>query len=308
MPREGWVPLAVALLVACVGEASEPAMSWTNVYPTALFSCPSSSVVIGGELWAIGDGTSKARVWSTVDGKNWRILAESVPCVSHGAPLVHDNKVWLVGKDEVWCTTNGVDWSKKLSPVPFGYRVNCGLFPSTGTSGWSAGPYSDRRNHHSRVRYLALPDGEIWEKVSDSAPWPQRATVRMVVYDNRMWMVGGYLFNDVWFSSDGINWTQATSSAPWAPRYNPYLFVHDNRLWLLRGYDGDYEDTTDVWYTTDGATWTYAGKANPDGAYIYGAQEFKGQFYLFASGHFYRSTNGTDWTNIYPPHAIVRAA
>ena len=82
-------------------------------------------------------------------------------------------------------------------------------------------------------------DGSNWEQVTASADWVSRLNHTSLVYDNRMWVLGGstgfrYL-NDVWYSRDGSNWEQATASADWPIRQLHASLVYDNKMWVLSG-------------------------------------------------------------------------
>jgi len=96
-----------------------------------------------------------------------------------------------------------------------------------------------------------------------AANWGARDHFDGLVYDDRMWIMGGrvVLKNDVWYSTDGVNWTQATAAADWSPRYNPSCVVYDNKMWVMGGWDGACKN--DVWYSTDGVDWTQATAAAP---------------------------------------------
>ena len=64
-----------------------------------------------------------------------------------------------------------------------------------------------------------------WTLAANPAPWTGRGSNGIVVYDNKLWVLGGTVFseplyqftecNDVWSSSDGINWTNVLPHAPW---------------------------------------------------------------------------------------------
>ena len=80
-------------------------------------------------------------------------------------------------------------------------------------------------------------------QITDSAPWPKRCAQSSVVYDNKMWLIGGvnrtdkkfvYL-NDVWYSKDGKEWIQATDDASWSKRYAPQVIVYHDKMWLMGG-------------------------------------------------------------------------
>jgi outer membrane protein assembly factor BamB len=101
-----------------------------------------------------------------------------------------------------------------------------------------------------------------WTIATDSAQWHARGYHTSVVFDNKMWVIGGFNStrrNDVWYSEDGINWTEATASAPWAGRMGHTSVVFDNKIWVIGGYSGSLRN--DVWYSEDGVNWTQATAA-----------------------------------------------
>jgi hypothetical protein len=47
-------------------------------------------------------------------------------------------------------------------------------------------------------------DGAHWEKATSNAEWPGRSEHASVVFDNKIWVLGGlgyYPCNDVWYSA-----------------------------------------------------------------------------------------------------------
>jgi hypothetical protein len=111
------------------------------------------------------------------------------------------------------------------------------------TSSWSSG-------------YQILIE-KPWHCATTSAGWSERSGHTSVVFDNKMWVLGGTngsnSKNDVWFSTDGVNWTRATVYAGWSERYGHTSVVFDNKMWVI---GGSYRN--DVWYSTDGVNWTCA--------------------------------------------------
>ena len=87
-----------------------------------------------------------------------------------------------------------------------------------------------------------------WTQATASAPWAGRGSHTTAVFNNKLWVIGGYSYgykNDVWSSSDGVNWNQATGSAPWSGRYGHTTAVFNNKLWVIGGYDRNQKD--DAW-------------------------------------------------------------
>ena len=103
-------------------------------------------------------------------------------------------------------------------------------------------------------------DGSAWQLATDSAGWSARSSHTSVVFDNKLWVIGGYdgssKLNDVWYSTDGLSWAQAAARAGWSGRTVHTSVVFDDKLWVIGGYDGSHKN--DVWYSADGVNWTQA--------------------------------------------------
>jgi hypothetical protein len=103
-------------------------------------------------------------------------------------------------------------------------------------------------------------DGVDWKLATRDAGWTPRRGHTTLVYDNRLWVLGGAAssgrpdklpernLNEVWYSTDGIKWTRATASAPWSGNYNSLVFR--DKMWVI-GEGG-------VWHSGDGRNWLRA--------------------------------------------------
>ena len=111
------------------------------------------------------------------------------------------------------------------------------------------------------IKFSANSAGDQWFEATDSAGWTARSSHTSVVFDNKMWVIGGYdgtnRLKDVWYSSDGTSWTRATSSAGWTARYGHTSVVFDNKMWVIGGNDSSGR-RRDVWYSSNGTSWTQA--------------------------------------------------
>ena len=111
-------------------------------------------------------------------------------------------------------------------------------------------------------------DGITWTQAASSAAFLKRIDATSVVFDNKMWLIGGMgnvlcgigptaELNDVWYSSDGIAWTMATAAAAFSPRQNHSSLVFNNRIWIIGGDKSCNECVmtipsdmlNDVWYS-----------------------------------------------------------
>lgn len=96
----------------------------------------------------------------------------------------------------------------------------------------------------------------LFSPVTQAAEFPGRYLHSSVVYDDKIWVIGGLDSNarsDVWYSSDAVHWIQATPNAAFGPRYGHASVVFNNKMWVI---GGSSLQSQDVWWSTDGATWT----------------------------------------------------
>ena len=107
-----------------------------------------------------------------------------------------------------------------------------------------------------------MPD---WVRVTEHAEWAPRDSCGEVVYQGRMWLLGGWFDSnsigprDVWSSADGLHWTEATPEAGWQHGDLPTTLVFRDRMWFMGGwYAGRLPEASasnQVWSSTDGAHW-----------------------------------------------------
>ncbi len=117
------------------------------------------------------------------------------------------------------------------------------------------------------------PDNLTWEEAVSSAPWEERDSHTVVVYNNKIWLMGGLNANghmaslgdvdynsatypgDVWSSDDGASWQLVANSVPWGKRRSVGLVNFKGKIWMMGGYSPDYGYRNDVWSTADGINW-----------------------------------------------------
>lgn len=126
-------------------------------------------------------------------------------------------------------------------------------------------------------------DGVTWNTALDNNPnnhlngvgnrmWTSRYSQASVVFNNKMWILGGAgtadgagRGNDVWWSEDGVNWNEATAHAAWSSRYTHSAISFNNKIWVMGGLtatssaidrNGILQQVHQgVWSSTDGANW-----------------------------------------------------
>lgn len=230
-------------------------------------------LILGG--WVDPKKPNLLDVWKSSDGKNWIRVLDRAPWVQSDLPvsLVFKNRMWIMGgrklpgtecSNKVWSSTDGASWklvtpnagwSPRLAPGFGVFRNRMWVF------GGTADFYKDTLNND----VWSSGNGKRWRLETADAEWPKRAYSQSVVFNNKIWIIGGGQhvrgsktgpFNDVWCSDDGINWTQVTGAAPWKPRIWFSSVVYRDRIWVIGGWSRENGNFGDVWYSKDGLNWT----------------------------------------------------
>jgi hypothetical protein len=107
--------------------------------------------------------------------------------------------------------------------------------------------------------------GPDWVPVTDRAAWQPRDSQGEVVFNDRLWIFGGW-FNsyeapprDVWSSPDGKHWSLVQKDAPWKHSDLSMSVVFRDKMWFMGGwYNGrlpGHSASNEVWSSTDGEQW-----------------------------------------------------
>jgi hypothetical protein len=166
------------------------------------------------------------------------------------------NKVWSSDDGVKWnLVTDNAGWSPRLSPgfVVFKNR----MWVMGGTSSFYQNNDTTLMND-----VWSSSDGKNWKLELVNAPWSKRAHGQAVVFNNKIWIIGGgqrnpksIEKNDVWCSEDGLNWKEVTHNAQWKPRLWFSSIVYRDRIWVLGGWSHENGNFGDVWYSKDGHNW-----------------------------------------------------
>jgi len=232
--------------------------------------------------------------------------------------IAFNNELWVIAGqgngllNDVWYSSNGANWNEATGNAAFSPRdgqtslVYNNLMWVIGGQG--TGGNSDDFND---VWYSS--NGADWTEATGNAAFSPRWLLSSVVYDNKMWVIGGASpsssLNDVWSSSDGINWTYATLNAGFSPRAYQTAVVYNNYMWVIGS-----SSLNDVWRSSDGINWTETSNGAFPISNSYIAYAWAGEMYLFAEGtsQLYSSIDGVTW-NLVPitgtviPSRIVAA-
>jgi hypothetical protein len=263
-------------------QAETGTLDWIQETPRADWSARDSAgeFVYQDHLWLLGGWhdpklPNPRDVWKSPGGKVWtRVVAEAPWAYSDlSVVLVHRDRMWLMGgrklpgkenSNEVWSSADGAGWTLE-GRAGWSPRVSA-AFAVFRDRMWVLGGTKDFYDH-SADKVLndvwSSADGREWRQETPDAGWTKRAHAQALVFDNKLWFLGGGLWdpqnearNDVWCSEDGVRWTRVTESAPWKPRLWFSAVVYRGRMWVLGGWSKENGNFADVWYSKDGRNWT----------------------------------------------------
>ncbi len=227
------------------------------------------TVVFKNRMWvlggAIGNNNQLSDVWYSSNGTNWTRATASAGWgarASHRA-LVFKNRMWVLGgfegnnaRSDVWSSTNGVDWHRVTSNEAWhSFAGNSVVYNN---KMWVI----DNDNFNGKLRIWNSTNGADWHQVTSNTNFSDRLGRSAVVFDGKMWVLGGKdqgiidHQNDVWNSTNGADWRLVTSNAAWSKRQNHTTLVFDGKMWVLGGEDIDKNQQNDVYYSSNGADWS----------------------------------------------------
>ncbi|MEM6344131.1 MAG: hypothetical protein AAF927_09635 [Bacteroidota bacterium] len=251
-----------------------------NLQSTAPWSARAGHTVLNfnGKMWVIGgDSGNGGRfndVWSTSDGVNWTEEVNSAPWEARTvhSSVVFDNKMWVYGGNksysqgqelgDLWYSSDGVNWTEAMinSSDPFPARYGHEMIVYDDKM-WIFGG-RDVNINFSRRQVWNSADGFTWNLVSDDNGVNFSSNGEILVFDNKMWMVGRGFSDDTRYSTDGVNWTMVNPMVPFGDRKQHSTAVHNGRIWLMSGSveSNPLVELGDVWYSDDGDTWIRAAE------------------------------------------------
>jgi len=321
--------IAAVLLMMGMGSAmsdTKQGPDWICVNPQADWQ-PRDSMgdfVYRDHLWILGGWIDAKQpnpldVWKSPDGKTWTCVQEKAPWEMSDLPvaLVFRDKMWIMGgrklpgtevSNRVWSSTDGVAWTLE-GQAGWCPRV-APAFAVFNDRMWVLGGSESFYDHSDAMvknDVWSSPDGKKWDLVTAHAPWSKRAHCQAVVFDGKLWVMGGGLWhpehvptNDVWCTEDGARWTQVTPAAPWAPRLWYASAVYRGCLWVMGGWSKEHGNFDDVWYTKDGARWTQLQSgAMWKARHEHSAYVFRDK--LWVAGGYAETLESAIWTLHLPP-------
>jgi hypothetical protein len=247
---------------------------------------------VTNEVWrTLDQGVTWAQILPDVTAPLDRFTPRHVP----GAWLTHKGFMYVIGSDvyngpqnnlgtgsgtqDVWRSTNGVDWELVTNTAAWPLRT-LHVCASYRGSLYLMGGQTDLNDPTTALNdvWRSNDDGVTWVQLPN-APWTGRGAFGspLPTHNGLLWLMGGekydnaavanIFFNDVW-TFDGTTWTQvlADGVAPWGRRaYHQQLASAPGTdlggtsglLWVINGVVGPAPGTNvaDMWTSVDGVTW-----------------------------------------------------
>ena len=146
--------------------------------------------VFDNKLWIIGGedkNTKFADIWNSPDGIRWTKQKDNTPFGARsGSQIVELNgKLFLLNND-VWSSTNGLDWELVTNEIVKGEEIFGYTAIIFDQKIWLLGC---NRNGQFSSQVLVSSDGKKWE--SKDAPWSPRGGIAAAVFRDKLYMTGG---------------------------------------------------------------------------------------------------------------------
>jgi len=270
--------------------------------------------------------------WSFGNLGSWELVTSSANWGDRTGHVVlsFNNKIWVLGgytgdcynfKNDIWSSADGISWEQIKDNASWIGRDNfAGVVFNDKI--WVLGGHAPPNCTHNKGKDVWYSsDGINWTQATSNASFGCRSHHSAVVFENKIYVIGGYTSNcssgsggsyntDVYSSTDGSNWTQVTSNAGLGSQNNPGVVVHNNKIWLMNG--------SSVYNTSDGSTWTTVNVDNSSGTEEawsssgLSAASLSNTLYIFGyslTNPLSSSNDGINWTSFdYPSTTGIQAS
>jgi N-acetylneuraminic acid mutarotase len=214
-------------------------------------------------------------VSDALEHQQWIEMVETAPFEARAlhSTVVYKNKLWVIGgwdgqsvKPDIWYSSDGKNWKVARSNAPFGGRAGHSAVVFNNRLWVIGGIYLDKSNNFRDLNDVWVSDDGInWSRVTRNAGFSSRGGQSAVVFDNKLWIIGGVANRgDVWYSRDGVNWKTAVKDNPLLRRAGHSAFVFDNKIWILGGFgidnNNDFFQYSDLLYSENGIDWETASQ------------------------------------------------
>jgi hypothetical protein len=257
-------------------------VNWTKVADSTILPWHSTHLNVttfNNEMWAVSGGAA----YSSTDGASW--APRSAPGAVGGVNVargyasltVYGGSLWYIGgatginalpadaRNDVWKSSNGVDWVQVTPSAPFEKRLRHAAFVLNGRLWVFGGQISDGgTGSRWALDAWSTTDGVQWtEEDTDGLDASYLAKVVEPAAPDRVTLVGGIqrgYSNAVWQTTTGRDWTNLSVHAQFSPRA-PRGVSFNGQLWLVGGgmsnaHTNGGPDSNEIWRSSNGSDWT----------------------------------------------------
>jgi hypothetical protein len=305
---------------------ADPSTGQSGTYVNRIDSTfPTRRAVVGGAVIA---GTVWALSYRPAPDPPWYLIKASATWLPRDGAGFHEHngRLWLFGGSalhqgldlgDCWSTHDGIDWRKEIDRAAWTPSANSMSVAFAGRM-WRMGGFIEKESSPFPIGEIwASADGRNWTLATANPPWEARGGGALVVYDGKLWLLGGTrhprnegdqpTLSDVWSTENGLDWTRVVLNAPWKPRAFHTAVAHDGRLWVMGGGHWGKSPSAyrDVWSTTDGIHWEERSSEAAWPARIWAtAASYDGLLWIMGgfinktrscTNDIWYSTDGSDW-------------
>ena len=200
---------------------STDGVKWEQATKSAGWSprLAAGAVVFKNRIWILGgienyyfgdDKSLKNDVWSSADGKDWKLETASAGWSPRGylGAVVHAGKMWVLGGgnyvpkykafNDVWCSSDGVKW-EKVADAPWSPRLwfSAEVYRD---QMWVLGGWSNNPSKNWGDTWHSA-DGKTWKQLKSDVCWKARHEHSAFVFQDKLWIAGGHatpLSSEIW--------------------------------------------------------------------------------------------------------------
>lgn len=187
--------------------------------------------------------------------------------------LVFKDKIWIIGGsnqyagddstflNDVWSSDNGIDWTLINSNPDFSPREGHASVVFKDKMWVIGGKTATSGTDVTAKDIWYSEDGLNWTQATDNASFGGIAFHKLVVFKDKLWLIGGVnLDTDLSFSQriyateDGKTWSRVTENAPFGARTEFDAIVFKDELYIILGLESGSSDG-EIWRSQDGVSW-----------------------------------------------------
>jgi hypothetical protein len=160
-----------------------------------------------------GDGSGGARyvekIWSSSDGAFWSEKSSTLIFKNHQVVVFNNKLFWIAGQSKnngeensVYSSTDGATFKVVIEKAGFTARTAHQVVVFKDKLYLIGGSTTFGSDFKKLNDVWSSTDGKNWTQETDQAPFPARWSHQVVVFKNKIYLIGGYdgtkALNDVW--------------------------------------------------------------------------------------------------------------